>query len=337
MTTISRELIIGDEQVLRDFLAPYQASSMHILNNLRTTGLPVSSQHSAERKLNLYEGRYYGYFENNQLMAVIVHWWNQNMVVQCPIDCERILPNLLQFWRDQTLAMNTQALSETAADSTEDRTMKFGGLFGPDQAVSIAKSILGLNRPELPWACDSIDELMTTAFEAERLQSMLTSNLEMALPTSMPESTLIEWMVGFEQEAMGYASPDLTFIKQRIDGFRQPTDRPKARILLDSSGNPLSLIGTSCRFDNIIQIGPVWTPPNLRGRGYARQLLARIFLEELQQGSSQEATLIASDPFAIRCYKSVGFRTIGNFQLSLLNEGIPIESLQLSNASTAEQ
>jgi predicted GNAT family acetyltransferase len=69
----------------------------------------------------------------------------------------------------------------------------------------------------------------------------------------------------------------------------------------------------------IVQIGGVWTPSELRGRGYARSVVAGSLLAAREQGV-RRAVLFA-DPLnaaARAAYLALGFRIVGDYGLVLL-------------------
>jgi len=70
---------------------------------------------------------------------------------------------------------------------------------------------------------------------------------------------------------------------------------------------------------DIVQIGGVWTPQELRGRGYARSVVAGSLLAARKQGIAR--AVLFADPAnaaARRAYLSLGFRIVGDYGLVLL-------------------
>ena len=53
-------------------------------------------------------------------------------------------------------------------------------------------------------------------------------------------------------------------------------DQQKRFWLWEAAGEPVSLVGAGSRTPNGIRIGPVYTPPPRRGRGYASALTAEV-------------------------------------------------------------
>ena len=66
----------------------------------------------------------------------------------------------------------------------------------------------------------------------------------------------------------------------------------------------------------MVQVGGVYTPPDLRGRGHARRALAL----HLAASGAERATLFSASAMAARAYRAVGFRQIGDWTLLLLRD-----------------
>jgi len=68
---------------------------------------------------------------------------------------------------------------------------------------------------------------------------------------------------------------------------------------------------------DIVQLGGIYTPPEQRGRGYAKVSVAGSLLVAAQRGATR-AVLFTKNPSAVRSYEAVGFRRIGDYGLVLL-------------------
>jgi predicted GNAT family acetyltransferase len=71
----------------------------------------------------------------------------------------------------------------------------------------------------------------------------------------------------------------------------------------------------------IVQLGGVWTPPERRGRGYGRAVVAGALLAA-RDGGAQRAVLFTGDDnvAAKRAYAALGFRRVGDWGLVLFAE-----------------
>ena len=87
------------------------------------------------------------------------------------------------------------------------------------------------------------------------------------------------------------------------------------RVLLHH-GQPVGMTGFNVRLPGIVQIGGVYTPPDLRNRGYARTAVA-LHLAEVRTKGTTRAVLFAATPAAARAYRAIGFQPNGSFALVL--------------------
>ena len=92
---------------------------------------------------------------------------------------------------------------------------------------------------------------------------------------------LIEWWKAFVIEAVHDNDPNMDEIGHAVE-YRL-TD-PHAGFLLWDDGDVVSLAGYGGRTPNGIRIGPVYTPPEQRGLGYASSLVAALSRDCLAEG-----------------------------------------------------
>ena len=92
---------------------------------------------------------------------------------------------------------------------------------------------------------------------------------------------------------------------------------PSAGILLwEDGGEPVSLAGWGGPTPNGIRIGPVYTPPELRGRGYATALSAelsqRLLDGRLFEGGRRFCFLYTdlANPTSNAIYERIGYRRV---------------------------
>ena len=88
--------------------------------------------------------------------------------------------------------------------------------------------------------------------------------------------------------------------------------------MLEAGGEPVAMSGFNATLPDCVQIGSVWTAPELRRRGYARCAVAGSLLEAREAGVSR-SILFAESPHAKRAYEAIGFRRIGDYGLVLFD------------------
>jgi GNAT superfamily N-acetyltransferase len=86
-------------------------------------------------------------------------------------------------------------------------------------------------------------------------------------------------------------------------------------ILMDGD-TPVAATAFNAALPQIVRIGAVYTPPALRGKGYARRAVA-LHLKQARTTGVRRATLFASAQNAIAAYTAVGFRQIGEWVLAI--------------------
>ncbi|MEL6571729.1 MAG: GNAT family N-acetyltransferase [Pseudomonadota bacterium] len=90
-------------------------------------------------------------------------------------------------------------------------------------------------------------------------------------------------------------------------------DRDSHRILY-RDGTPVAVTGFNAALPTMVQIGGVFTPPDLRGNGYAKVALA-LHLLEAQRAGVEGAVLSAANTSAAKVYEALGFQRNGDFAL----------------------
>ena len=89
--------------------------------------------------------------------------------------------------------------------------------------------------------------------------------------------------------------------------------------LLEEAGRPVSTTGFNATLDEAVQVGGVWTPPRLRGRGYARAAVAASLLEARSAGVRRSVLFTGPENLpAQKAYEALGFRQVGSYRLVLL-------------------
>ncbi len=127
------------------------------------------------------------------------------------------------------------------------------------------------------------------------------------------KSQMADWRAAFVTEAMG-ADPDkAASIGARDVATYITNDSHRVLVVNDA---PVALTGFNATLPDTVQIGGVYTPPDLRGRGYARRAVA-LHLAEARDDGARNAILAAANPAARRAYAALGFQRTGDFTLHI--------------------
>lgn len=278
----------GDEAALEAFLLPRLESSMFLIGNSRAAGL-------LDRGKPL-QGTYAGAFEGGHLAAVVAHFWNGNLILQAPA----FLPDLLQ-----------------AARRASGRALR--GLIGPADQVRCAKESLGL--PEKSLQLDETELLYRLALAALVVPEGLSSGRLQARRCEPGDLDLLtRWRVGFSLESLGAEDTPQLWRQCRASVERSLEDG-RTWLLLDQE-RPVSTTSFNTAIAEAVQVGGVWTPPELRSRGYGRSVVAASLLDARAEGAAQSIlfTGVGNLP-AQRAYTALGFRHWGDYRLLLLRGG----------------
>jgi predicted GNAT family acetyltransferase len=130
-------------------------------------------------------------------------------------------------------------------------------------------------------------------------------HLRLATPTDMGLAT--RWVTGFREE-----SPQVS----GLENARQLAENRihDQNLFLWEDGRPVSMACTTRPTTHGISIGLVYTPPELRRRGYATSCVAR--LSQLLLDSGWEFCCLYTDlanPTSNHIYQSIGYKALGDF------------------------
>jgi predicted GNAT family acetyltransferase len=127
------------------------------------------------------------------------------------------------------------------------------------------------------------------------------------LPRPDERDLLVEWTREFVTEArlIGAAQAG-----QMVDGrLRQQG------LLVWDDGQPVSLVGVNPAVAGVVRIGPVYTPPPLRRRGYAGSAVAAVSRRALADGANRCMLFTdLANPTSNKIYAEVGYRRCGDWE-----------------------
>jgi len=124
----------------------------------------------------------------------------------------------------------------------------------------------------------------------------------------------LRWWVAFGDEVLHEGGPGREDAEQNV---RHKLSSPTGGFLLwEDDGKPVSLAGWGGPTPNGIRIGPVYTPPELRGHGYATALTAelsqRLLDGRLYEGGRRFCFLYTdlANPTSNAIYERIGYRRV---------------------------
>ena len=134
------------------------------------------------------------------------------------------------------------------------------------------------------------------------------------IATEEDRELAVHWWIAFAEEALHEGGPGRERAEEMID-YRL-SSRNSGILLWEEGGVPTSLAGWGGATPNGIRIGPVYTPPELRGRGYATALTAelsqRLLDGRLFEGGRRFCFLYTdlANPTSNAIYERIGYRRV---------------------------
>jgi RimJ/RimL family protein N-acetyltransferase len=272
-----------DEPALAAFLVAHADSSMFLRANLRhglvDRGEPLQGSWFAARRAA------------GEIIAVASHNHKGNVMVQGALD----------------------VVGEVACAAVAESRRVVRGLFGPRRLVVAARAALGL--ADRPAQLDSCEELMALPLDELRVPTPLADGRwQCRHPLPGDRIDLARWSYAYEVEALG--SPESPERQQQVVSEYRPHP---AMWVLAVDGKPVARATFSSELPDMVQIGGVYTPPELRGRGYGRGVVAGALLDARSRGVAR-AVLFTENPAARAAYLGLGFRIVGDYKIVLFSE-----------------
>ena len=277
-----RALSPGDEHALESFLKQHADTSMFLRSNLRAAGLAYEGKP--------LQAQYVAAVDGDGIVAVVAHCWNDMLLVQAPVQVEAVA---------------------RAAVAHSGRPVM--GISGPADQAAAARHALGL------------DDRPTPKFGREELFALDLAHL--VIPEQLADGRwttrhprheelerMTDWRVDFALEAL--KQPHAPGLRDECRREVALLHEREADWVLEDCGEVVAYSAFNAALPDIVQIGGVWVPVALRGRGYGRGVVAGSLLEVRRRGVTR-AVLFAEREDAKRAYLGIGFERKGDFGLLL--------------------
>ena len=276
----------GDEELLEAFILQHINTSMFLRSNLQAAGLVDGNQR--------YQGTYIAAIENQEIKAVAAHYWNGMVVVQAPVYLEEVVRAVV-----------------------EKSNRVISGITGEARQVKLTRKALQLENRPTQLNDDEI--LFSLALDKLKIPTALKSG-KVKCRHPLPEELelLTQWRVAYCVETLGdKETPEL--VKNCRQGIESSQAQARQWVLTvehDKENNKENKLVSYSAFNaglpDIVQIGGVYTPPDLRGNGYAKCVLAGSLLEAKSQGVYKAILFTSKDNLAAQAvYRGIGFQETG--------------------------
>jgi RimJ/RimL family protein N-acetyltransferase len=277
-----RLLTTGDEAIAERFLRTRPETTMILRSNLARVGLVNEGQ--------TYQGTYAGAFAGDELKGLAALYWNDNLVLAGG-------PHVV-------------ALTETLA-ARAPRGLR--GILGTASEVAGARRVADArfgaavrkeNR-EILYALALADLIVPEALS--RLVARTPKDDEMTL--------VLDWRMLYSAETSEL--PDTPEERRRQRDHLHAFHAEGHDVLVFDGATPVSYSGFNAVLPDMVQVGGVFTPPALRGRGYARCAVAASLVAARSRGVERAILFTGDDNVAAqRAYLALGFCPIGDYALT---------------------
>jgi len=126
--------------------------------------------------------------------------------------------------------------------------------------------------------------------------------------TRADRDTVAVWLGAFALEALGETA-DAAQTRTMADRWLEARER--RLFLWEDDARPVSLVGVSGETPNGIRVAPVYTPPELRGRGYASACVAAVTQAQFDRG--RRFCFLFTDlanPTSNKIYQAIGYEPV---------------------------
>jgi len=151
-------------------------------------------------------------------------------------------------------------------------------------------------------------------YALERTEPLPAVSGSARVATAADRELALRWWIAFAEEVLHEGGPSRDRADATVD---HRLSSPSAGILLwEDDSKPVSLAGWGGPTPNGIRVGPVYTPPELRGRGYATALTAelsqRLLDGRLFAGGRKFCFLYTdlANPTSNAIYERIGYRRV---------------------------
>jgi hypothetical protein len=157
-------------------------------------------------------------------------------------------------------------------------------------------------------------QMSERAFRLTRVVPPRPANGAMRLAGRDDFDLLVAWLTAFATEALPEEESSITDAEQAVSRWFDRGTRQS--YLWELDGAPVSWTGVGGRTPNGVRIGPVYTPPEHRGRGFASSLVAAASQAQLDAGV--RFCFLFTDlanPTSNHIYQAIGYEPVSDIDV----------------------
>lgn len=285
MTSEIRLLGAADRDALERFLEREADTTMFLRSNLAAAGLEYDG--------STYSAQYVAAWRGGDIVGVAAHCWNGNLVLHAP-----------------------GRVADVVQEAVRTSARRVAALLGPWAQLVEARAALDLG--DAPTAMESRDILFALDLGGLKMPALLAhpDSLFVCRPGTADDlEILTEYRVAYSKEVLGARdSPDLAArCREEIMRFIG-----RGAWLLCERERPVACSFFNARTPDCVQVGGVYTPPELRGRGFGRAVVAGSLAAVRSEGVRRSILFTGEDNHAAQAaYRALGYESIGDYGLMI--------------------
>jgi predicted GNAT family acetyltransferase len=204
------------------------------------------------------------------------------------------------------ISVGAEAHARNFAEHLSTRIESLPGVNGPLASAQVfAEQWQREKRCALKTAMDlrlfELSEVITPPSTSGRFRVAETHDVEL----------IFKWLDAFHEEAVLHdPKPSADLLYQRI----RDSVLKGYYFIWEDQGSPVCLVGSNRETQSERWVAPVYTPPELRGRGYASSLVHRVSKKIVESGKRCMLFTDLSNPTSNSIYQKVGYLPIADFR-----------------------
>lgn len=237
--------------------------------------------------------------------------------------CGQIVAAAAQVASGMILLQAPVRAGDLAATVLKNCRRRLAGFFGPLVQVRSARHDMGLD--EIPLLKDTHEDLFALDLSDPGLPTILVEKkMTCRIASGADFDHLLAWRAAFRQVALGDVECEHLETTSRADITAL---LPAGSLFIlealaheDMQPEPLACCSFNPRLPDVVQIGNLWTPHQLRGNDYARAVVAGALAIASKTGVVA-ATLSTGrkNVAAQAAYRSIGFKLVGDYAVATIS------------------
>ena len=138
-------------------------------------------------------------------------------------------------------------------------------------------------------------------YELDTVQPPRPTTGKLRVAAQADRDLLVRWLSAFEAEVAGRAGNAAAIVDRRLAA---------GHFWMWDDGGPVAMTGVSRAVAGAVRVGPVYTPPDRRGRGYASAVVASVSQAACDQGQRCLLYTELVNPTSNAIYQAIGYRAV---------------------------